>query len=68
MFGEAMIQRLVRTAKPSVTAQAGRDQQGSVRLIVKRREIRLNRASEMARWESSGALWQICGDKKVEER
>ena len=67
MFGEAMIQRL-RTAKPSVTAQAGRDQQGRVRLIVRRREIRLNRASERARWESSGALWQICGDKKGEER
>ena len=49
MFGEAMIQRLVRTAKPSVTAQAGRDQQGRVRLIVRRREIRLNRASERAR-------------------
>ena len=64
MFGEAMIQRLVRTAKPSVTAQAGRDQQGRVRLIVRRREIRLNRASERARW----ALWQICGDKKAEER
>jgi hypothetical protein len=45
VFGEAMIQRLVRTAKPSVTAQAGRDQQGRVRLIVRRREIRLNRAS-----------------------
>ena len=68
MFGEAMIQRLVRMAKPSVTAQVGRDQQGRVRLFVRRREIRLNRASETVRWKSSGALWQICGDKTAEER